>query len=107
MKSKKKEKAVTCWMTVGDHERFMTSYKNSLCRSMGEYARKLLLGIPPTITYRNRSVDDLIEVAVLIRRELVALLSKDVLSADEKEGLNRNITSLENLLIKIPELCSH
>jgi hypothetical protein len=94
-------------MTVEDHEKFMAAYKNTICRSMGEYARKLLLGIPPTVTYRNRSVDDLIETAVLLRRDLLALLSKDSLTAAEKESLFRRITNLEDLLIKISEQCSH
>jgi len=106
MKGKNKEKAVICWMTAGDHERFVAGYKNTIYRSMGEYARKLLLGIPPTVVYRNRSLDDLVEIAVLLRRDLVALLSKGSLTVAEKESLTRKITNLEDHFIQLSERCS-
>jgi len=103
----KKEKAVQCWMTIEDHEKFVAGYKNTTYRSMGEYARKLLLGIPPTVIYRNRSLDDLIEAMALLRRDLAALLLTASLTVAEKEGLSRKVTNLEDLLTKISEQCSH
>lgn len=106
MKRKTKEKMIWCRMAVGDHERFMAGYKKTIYRSVSEYARKLLLGVPPTVIYRNRSLDDLIETAVLLRRDLLTLVSKDSFTASEKEGIHSKITNLEDSLTKILEQCS-
>ncbi|OOQ60295.1 plasmid mobilization protein [Mucilaginibacter pedocola] len=45
-------------------------YKKSTFQSLSEYGRALLLGKPVTIIYRDRSMDDVLEELVKLRREL-------------------------------------
>lgn len=42
----------------------------STCRSLAEYLRKLILGEPVTVNYRNASLEDLITELCLTRRQL-------------------------------------
>src|SRR5690606_363741 len=41
-----------------------------MCRSMSEYSRSVLLKKPVIFTYRNRSMDDVLEELIQIRNEL-------------------------------------
>ena len=93
-------------MPEDEYEKLRASYKNTIYRSISEYVRHLLLALPLTVIYRNRSLDDLIETAVLLRRDMRALLLKDSFTDIEKEKLNQKITNLEELIIKTIEQCS-
>jgi len=89
-----------------EYDKFVNSYKTTVYRSKSSYARKLLLGKPVEIKYRNRSLDDFIEWAVKVRKELKLLLSKESLTATEKMELQRKVTSIEEKLIKLVDLCT-
>jgi len=89
-----------------EYDKFVSSYKNTVYRSKSSYARKLLLGKPVEIKYRNRSLDDFIEWGVKVRKELKLLLAKDSLTVTEKADLQRKVTSIEENLIKLVDLCT-
>lgn len=88
-----------------EYEKFNQAYQATNYRSKAAYARKLLLGKPVTVLCRNRSLDDFIETAVQLRKDLKLLLSKDTFTAPEKTELNRKLLSIEENLIKTMELC--
>jgi hypothetical protein len=88
-----------------EYEKFNQAYYGTNYRSKAAYARKLLLGKPATVLYRNRSLDDFIETAVQLRKDLKLLLSKETFTAQEKTELNRKLLSIEENLIKTIELC--
>lgn len=89
-----------------EYETFVRAYKATSYRSKAAYARKLLLGKPATVLYRNRSLDDFIEAGVHFRKELKLLLASQSLTKEEKADLQQKIQSIEELLIKIVELCN-
>ena len=45
-------------------------FKNTTCRKLSDYARKVLLDKPVTITYRNQSLDAFMEEMVRLRNDL-------------------------------------
>ena len=45
-------------------------FKNTTCRKFSDYARKVLLSRPVTVTYRNQSLDDFMEEMVRLKNEL-------------------------------------
>ena len=93
-------------MKEAEYQAFMKGYKATVYRSISAYARKLLLGKPVELIYRNRSLDDFIELAVKIRKELKVLLSKETFTPSEKAELKLKMTFIEENLIRIVELCN-
>lgn len=88
-----------------EYGKFILAYKATAYRSKAAYARKLLLGKPPTVLHRNRSLDEFIETGVQLRKELKLLSAKDTLTTEEKMELRHKLVSIEESLIKIVELC--
>jgi hypothetical protein len=101
-----REKRVSIYLKEKDYEAYIKGYKASTHRSISTYGSKLLLGKPVTTITRNRSVDDLIEIAVKLLRQLKALQGKDTFTASEKESLRKDISFLKENLIKLVDLCS-
>jgi hypothetical protein len=89
-----------------DSEEFDRAYKNTIYRNKSQYARKLLLGKPVTVICRNRSLDDFIEAAVKIRKDLKTILSMEIFTPVEREELKIRVNQILEQLIKIIEQCS-
>jgi hypothetical protein len=56
-----------------EFELFKKQYKKSMFRKMSDYGRAVLLGKPVTVFYRDKSMDDILEELILLRRELNAV----------------------------------
>lgn len=70
---------------------------------MSEYARALLLGKPVTILNRDKSIDDLLEELMILRKELNAIgnnLNQAVRNINSARGAANN-RLWENLLVII------
>jgi len=89
----------------GEYEKFVHAYKETSYRSKAAYARKLLLGKPATVLYRNRSLDEFIESGVQLRKQLKLLIAKESLTTEEKTDLQQKLVSIVELLITIVNLC--
>ena len=61
---------VTIQVTEEDLQKLEERLANSTCRTMSEYGRKLLLGKPVTVLYRNQSLDAFIDEAIALRTEM-------------------------------------
>ena len=103
-----KIRSVYLGLTYGEYYTIERKYKTSTCHSLSEYLRKLLLGKPVTIIYRNQSLEDLIEEIVplnnqinSVRDSLVELLDKLSL----QEQIDPLTPSLETLELQINQLC--
>jgi hypothetical protein len=48
-------------------------FKKTTCQKLSEYARKLLLAKPVTVTYRNTSADSFLQEMVGLRNELSSI----------------------------------
>lgn len=89
----------------GEYEKFLHAYKETSYRSKAAYARKLLLGKPATVLYRNRSLDEFIETGVQLRKQLKLLTAKESLTREEMIDAQKRLASIEELLITIVDLC--
>lgn len=61
-----------------EYQQFEQQYKNSTCRNMSEFIRKVLFQKPLTLFYRNKSIDDFIEEAAVLNQQINAL--KDLMA---------------------------
>ena len=88
-----------------EYERIGELQKKTTCRSLSEYARKTMLAKPVAVTYRNLSIDALIDAINVIRNDLEMLLEHRSLNEREKAALARQIGELTQLFIQIADLC--
>lgn len=57
-------------LTADEREIILAKCKETTCRSLSEYARKVLFERGITVRYRNDSLDKLMEELILLRKEL-------------------------------------
>ena len=86
-------------------EEFNQAYGKTPYRSKSEYSRKMLLGKPITIFHRNKSLDELIELVIKLRKDLKSLSMAETITADEKEYLLLKAHQIIEEIIKIIEGC--
>lgn len=71
------EKDEPKWLTLrlkpDEYKTLNTSFKKTTFRKMSEYTRSVLLEKPITVTYRDRSMDEVLEELILLRKELNAI----------------------------------
>ena len=56
--------------TPEEYDIIRSRFKKSMFRKMSEYSRSVLLHKPVIFTYRDKSMDDMLEELILLRREL-------------------------------------
>jgi hypothetical protein len=57
-------------LTLREYDLITTRWRQSTCRELSEYLRKIMLNKPVTIRHRNQSLDDLMATLILLRGEL-------------------------------------
>jgi hypothetical protein len=57
-------------LTPREYDFISTRWRQSTCRQISEYLRKILLDKPITVRHRNQSLDDLMATLILLRGEL-------------------------------------
>jgi len=56
-----------------EYARLHRQFSKTTCRKLSDYARKVLLNKPITVTYRNKSLDDFMAEMMRLRSELNSL----------------------------------
>lgn len=102
-----KRHIVRTQMQADEYASFLKGFSRTLYKKKSHYARKLLLGEPVTVIYRNHSLDDFIEMAVGLMKELRLFASMETLSVSEKETLEQKVLSIQKHLIQVIDSCSH
>jgi hypothetical protein len=72
-------------LSMPEYERVIHNKAKTTCRSLSQYARKMILGKPITVYYRNQSYDEFTEAYVSFKRDLDVILEKGLLTEMEKE----------------------
>ena len=74
MRSREPKRRLNSVVAVGlfkeDYDRLKRAKLNSVCRTMSEYCRKLLLGKPIRVYYRDQSFDAFVGEAIELRKEM-------------------------------------
>jgi hypothetical protein len=68
-----RSKVLLTRLKPGEYEQLEKRFKKTRFRKLSEYARSILLEKPVTIVYRDKSMDEVLEEMVLLRRELSAI----------------------------------
>ena len=105
MRRKVSHHALSIYFRQGEFELFQEAFQNSNYQKRNDFARKLLTGKPVRVIYRNRSLDDLVEMGVGLRKDLKRVLSGEMLNDSEKDELKKRVISIEENLIKLIEVC--
>ena len=65
------------WLTVRLNDEEYTElqrlFKNTTCRQLSDYVRRIILGRPLNVKYRNASVDDFLADMLAMKKELNAV----------------------------------
>ncbi|WP_276347993.1 plasmid mobilization relaxosome protein MobC [Daejeonella sp. JGW-45] len=68
-----KTRKITVRFGPEEFDQVESRYKKTTFRKLSEYVRATLLNKPQMVTYRDRSMDELLEELILLRRELNAV----------------------------------
>lgn len=106
--SKKKEdirarsKVIT--FTAGEYEKLEKAFAGTTCRTLMEYLRKLILRKRITTYYRNKSFDEFVEEAILLRNEMRSIREK---LPEDTQQIGRLIQLQEDIKLAINKLVDH
>ncbi|ABQ06667.1 mobilisation protein (MobC) [Flavobacterium johnsoniae] len=68
-----RSRRITLRLTEKEYAKIESLFKASTCRKLSDYIRRHLFCRPITSTYRNQSLDDLMEETVVLSSELRAI----------------------------------
>lgn len=60
-------------LTIEEQQKIQEAFSKTTQRKISDYARKILLGRPMIATYRNASLDELMQELLLLRKDLNGL----------------------------------
>lgn len=70
MKTENRKRIVGVRFTIKEYEQIEKKWKDSTCRKLSEYVRKIIFNKPIVATYRNKSLDDLMTELIQLKKEL-------------------------------------
>jgi ribosomal protein L29 len=70
MKTENRKRFVGIRFTTNEYEQIEKKWKDSTCRKLSEYLRKIIFNKPIVATYRNKSLDDLMTELIGLKKEL-------------------------------------
>ena len=70
MKNENRKRIVGIRFTIKEYEQIEKKWKDSTCRKLSEYVRKIVFNKPIVATYRNKSLDDLMTELIQLKKEL-------------------------------------
>jgi hypothetical protein len=100
------EKMFQFRLSEKEMEEFNRAFAKTPYRSKSEYSRKMLLGKPVTIFYRNKSLDELTELVIALKKDLQSLSTSIKNTTDNRGYVVVSIRETIEKLIKVIEACS-
>jgi hypothetical protein len=101
----KRSKSLVVACTPEEFDSIKSRWRQSTCRKFNEYARKVLQDLPVVLTYRNLSIDSLINVINETREELRKLVDSAALTDSEKGRLTGLLQEIKDEFYQIANLC--
>ena len=81
------------------------AFARTAYNQIGTYARKMTLGEPIAIVYRNGSFDLFVEVVARLHTDLAAIRTKEGLTPEERQLLIGIHQKIQQAIDKLVELC--
>jgi hypothetical protein len=100
---KKRYKNIATIVSQEEYEKLQQMIAQTSDRSISSYIRKLILGKPVTIYYRDRAFDEFTEARIQFRKDVTLILERGGFNATEKEWLRQQLHIMNELHIKIHE----
>jgi hypothetical protein len=101
-------------LTIEEQQKIQEAFSRTTQRKISDYARKILLGKPMIATYRNASLDDLMQELLLLRKDLNGLANNFNQAVHKLHTLDHDLQvkywaehyekQREILLIKVEEM---
>jgi len=66
-------KKVTIRLLPSEYEQLAERFKTTTSRHLSQYLRRMLLGKPIQVRYRNQSADEFLSVALQLKKELTTI----------------------------------
>jgi len=88
-------------ISLRDYEQVIHDKAKTTCRSLSQYARKMVLGKPVTVYYRDQSYDEFTEAYISFKRDLDVILEKGRFTAVEKGWLQAQIENIKDVVVKL------
>ncbi len=83
----------TRWLTIRmsetEYQQVGALAKQTTCNSISEYARKVVLGKPVILRYRNQSLDDFLADMVQLKQDLASISSYFTQAVQRLHSLNK------------------
>jgi hypothetical protein len=70
---KNRSRIIGLRLTIAEYEDLEKKWQKSNCRKLSDYGRRMLFGKPMVSNYRNKSLDEMMAEAMLLRKELNAI----------------------------------
>jgi ribosomal protein L29 len=70
MKKENRTRFVGIRFTNEEYGQIESRWKNSTCRKLSDYVRRIIFSKPVVATYRNKSLDDLMTELISLKKEL-------------------------------------
>jgi len=101
MAKKKTYKTIATYVNQEEYEKLQEKLARSSDPSMASYIKKLILGKPVTIYYRDRAFDEFTEARIQFRKDVALILERGGFNATEKKWLDQQMSMMNQLHIKI------
>ena len=88
-----------------EYDKICELKKETTCRSLSEYARKTMLHQPVAVTFRNASLDAMIDMINEVRNQLERLIEHRSFSVSDKAELKSLILELQLIFNTIASQC--
>ena len=104
-KANNRYKNLTAYFTQEEWLKVKVKIGQSTCRSNAEFLRKLALGKPVRMFYRSKSIDDLVNECIALRKEMQAIREMSPLKEGNLEKLVAIQTEIKTIINKIADQC--
>lgn len=105
MRNRKREpaspKRITIYLSSQEHDQIFEAFANTTCKSIGVYCKKLVMGKPLTVYYRDRSYDEFTEAFIEFRKNIATMLEKEGLKEEEKYQIIDGLQNIQQIVNKI------
>jgi|SRR5580692_6668123 hypothetical protein len=100
-----RSKTLAIGCTPEEFEQIKVRWRQSTKKKFAEYARKVLQELPVVLTYRNLSIDRLIDAINETREELRKLIDYAALTDSEKQSISGLLSEIKDIFYEIANLC--
>jgi hypothetical protein len=105
MKREKRDHKIVILCTASEYNTMRLLFKKTTCRSLPEYGRKMMMHKPVAVTYRNRSIDDLVDAANASGKLLLRMMMHPGFTFAEIEQMRGQMNDIYQIFVEISHQC--